>query len=1731
MASGEHEDDVQFVHERFGVSPEDLKPLAKVPSFSILVVALRSKVRDLNSLKEQMVLQEVNSEHKQNVTNRRALHLQEQLGSRNEIAKQFQEKAEELQKDVDASKEANCQIQSQLNSCSEEKNSLVLEKQQLNSRVIDMERKLSDSENLLRSFQEEKQKNEDLIQNLQQQMQEMEENQRNLTLNQSSSTFKEEIYLQEKNALVLDIKRLQDETKSMSEELASSKHSQNVLQEQVAALKTSNSELGQKYTSVVHESQTKSKDKGSNTSTTAMEVDDKIDVFDDLQKELEAQQRLTSLWESQCSELQSQLDKTVNNQSASKELDTSANSTFEEQLKMSKGQLKVANETISKLHSEVDRLASELQVTKQRKEVSPAGVGLFSSVAQRLNASQNPEISFTKVYSDNMRLQQAVLNLQQQLDRANDKICWFFYQIKERIPIFQQQREEIARNNVFMVDLSEKLSTSKEVINNTKQKYQVSKLQQEETQLRLMATQVQCQDLMREVQCLLLNLDYLQGTGNRSLPQKIQEALDNFSKQPSGNEVAVSVDIPNFTSVQEALAQVLQLRENIRTVECNLEIQKKASEYQLSIKTEELNEQHENVTNKLQSELKLANTKMQNFIHERSVLKEMLNMYKEKTVQKVSQKPPDMNGSSQAAVDDIEKQFETYRNEMVAANESLSKRINDLISQLEKTRKEANKVKYREQLSLQRLNVSKQNVDSLGKEMKELRTLNSYLQEVLNRQDLNAGKISEEHIQLKSLCSRMNSEIASLTSEKEVFGKIQQRLTSENSNLLSERERLTNLVSNLQSLLNEQQRIFSLNKLSFEAKNSEMKQAVNSLQGSNEKLEQALQSANDLANMKDTDINSLRIKLEEVEATKQEYVNIRNSLESENKGLQSQLKSESNKIEELQTRLSHQQSMTASERETELGSVVVGLRMENSSLQTGLNVSKDHTKRLEEAIRLAEETLEKLQQEYQTLRLSTSKQLEENRNYINALEKKGNDLEEKLRSVQQQHDYDNEQKDGKISLLIKENEQLSDDITSARNLEKELLQKQNLLQQENVKLSEGCRKARDAYEKELLRHANAMSNLQKLRAEYDSVLKRTNHVSEPTGSENLIAARELKDMPDSASATPDVIALRKQNALLLAQLQTPTDNDLSTLDITSEKLGSVMKLSLPDLQTYIKQMFNEANILACQRQLISIENKRLRKLVEQSNQIVLEFQSTQKASTTETSSDGAPIDNNLSRMVKLLNDSNKLLRKKEEEHNGIINNLQDKVFSLERELEVQNNHSHELENEVAGGKEMIRRVEEENQRLQQHNQQILHSLKENKITDASAETSNADEKLLVELRQNIEKLTTELESAKETIEKIESEKGAASNTIEQLTARSKTVAAAWRSKYDQLVAKSLEKHNQVRQQLSQKTSELESKIKETDALKEKLQKYEESEPFEDNARDHQDIKKVSDEFQKAEYITAQQRLAEATTELDATKKEVLSLREKIDQLDKEKISQSVGSGTTSGEEIEKKNQALKQAVLKLRSRITQEVQKNDAVSKQCTELETQLEKLRRSLDSQTQDASDSGSLRASDEQKLSTLLKEKENMLSGTFEIVFQEPFEKIVTSSSDFPDAVKTEWKKRQEELLKKIQEDTKQSHERQISNLRTELEMRSKLKLSMLEKNLAKVRAELQKTTQKDKNSSVEATQPKNDGKSSTVTSKTIESQKEPNGDKSSSGDSLKRPRSNAENEDSSLTIKKSK
>ncbi|EPX71387.1 medial ring protein Alm1 [Schizosaccharomyces octosporus yFS286] len=1727
MSSGEHEDDVQFVHERFGVSPEDLKHLAKVPSFSVLVIALRSKVRDMNSLKEQMVLQEVNSEHKQNVTNRRVLHLEEQLSSRNETVKQFQEKTEELQKDVDALREANSLIQSQVNKQSEEKNSLVIEKQEMNSRIADMERKLVESQNLLRTLHEEKQKGEDSVRNLQQQMREMEENQRNFTLNQSSKTLKEELYLQEKNALVSDIKLLQDETRNMSEELKSSRESQNILQEQVTSLKVSNSELQKKYAKVVHESQTKLRDEGSGTSTTAMEVDNQNDVFNDLQKELEAQQRLTTLWESQCSELKSQLNKSLNYQSTSEDLDTSSNESLKEQLETSKNQLKVANETINNLQSEVDKCASELQVTKERKEVSPTGVGLFSSIAQKLSASQNPEISFTKVYSDNMRLQQAVLNLQQQLDRANDKICWFFYQIKQRVPIFQQQREEIARNNVYMIDMSEQLSTSKEIINHTKQEFEGLKLQHEETHLRLMATQVQCRDLTREVQCLLLQLDHMQGAGIRDLPQNIQEALDKYSKQPSGDELTMSVEIPNFTSVQDALRQVLQLRENIRALECNLEIQKKASEYQLSIRTEELNDQHEHSTNALQNELKLANTKMENFVHERSVLKEMLNMYKEKLAQSVSQKTSTENGPSQA-VDDIEKQLEMYRSEMVAANESLSKRINDLISQLEQTRKEANKVKYREQLSLQRLNVSRQNVDSLRKEMNELKSLNGYLQEVLNRQDSNAGRIYEEHIQLKSLCSRMNSEIANLTSEKEVFGKIQQRLTSENDNLLAERERLTNLVSNLQSLLNEQQRIFSLNKISFETKNKELEEAINTLQDSNQKLENSLQLANELTNAKDIDIDSLRQKLDEVEATKQEHLKVKDSLELENRGLQSRISSEINKVEELQRKLSHQQSMSASERETELSSVVFDLKTENSSLQTSLNASNDNIKRLEEASRLAEETLEKLQREYQSLQLSTSKQLKENTENIKALEKRSNELEEKLIKAQQQHHNDNEQKDGRISVLIKENEQLTTEITDARNLEKKLLQKQRSLQQEVVKLSEDCRKAHDAYEKELLRHANAMSSLQKLRTEYESVLERTSNVSEPTESNNRIATREITDTPDLASTAPNVVALRKQNALLLAHIQTPTDPNSSTLDIKSEKLGFVMKLSLSDLQTYVKQMFNEVSILTCQKELTLIENKRLKKLVEQSNQIIIEFQSTQEVSTTEMSSDGTPTDNNLPQMVKLLNDSNKFLRKKEEEHNDIINKLQERVNSLERDLEAQLNHCRELENEVSSVKEITRRTEEDNQRLQQHNQQILYSLKENKVSDSSAEASKADEKLLDELRQNIEKLTTELNSTKETIEKLESEKTDASNTIEQLTARSKTVAAAWRSKYDQLVAKSLEKHNQVRQQLSQKTSELESKIQETNTLRGKLQKYEENGVSGDNDGDRQNLKEVSDDSQRAEYISTQQRLVEATAELDATKKEALSLRERIGQLDKEKSTQSAGCETTK-EEVEKKNQALKQAVLKLRSRITQEVQKNDAMSKQFKALEVQLEKLRESSESQTQNAHNSESSKTSDEQKWNSLLKEKEDMLSGTFQIVFEEPFEKIVTSSSDFPDAVKREWKKRQEGLLKKIQEETKQSHERQISNLRTELEMRSKLKLSMLEKNLAKVRAQLQESNAQDKDPSVKATQSKDDEKSSTITPKTNESTKESNDDQANA--SLKRPRSGGENEVSSSAIKKSK
>ncbi|CAB62414.1 Medial ring protein Alm1 [Schizosaccharomyces pombe] len=1663
MSSGGLEDDIQLVHEFLDVSFEDIKPLVSVNGFAVFISAIKTKVKDINALKDQLVLQEVNHEHKENVLTKKINFLEQQLQSSNN-------QAEESRNLISVLRNENESLKTNLENQNKRFDALTTENQSLrraNSELQEQSKiaseQLSIAKDQIEALQNENSHLGEQVQSAHQALSDIEERKKQHMFASSSSRVKEEILVQEKSALVSDLASLQSDHSKVCEKLEVSSRQVQDLEKKLAGLAQQNTELNEKIQLFEQKRSNYSSD---GNISKILETDPTS--IKELEEEVETQKRLTALWESKSSELQSEV-------AALQEKLTSQQSLYNnvtEELNNNKQQLLISENSLRELQEKYDSVVSELQVVKENKNTSvSAGVGLFSPLAQKLSAVQNPEFSFTKVYSDNMKLQQKVSSLKLQLDRLTNKFSSFCEQVKQRIPVVKQQRSEIVRNNIYMNFLSESLETSNNNLTKVQAELLSTKMRQEACYLQLTASRTQCSDLSREVICLMAELDHLNETKSRNVPATVQVALDEYAQNPStASETLVNKELANFSSIKEAVSKTLELREKVRALECDVEIQKQTVQYQISNAVKEnsntLSEQIKN----LESELNSSKIKNESLLNERNLLKEMLATSRSSILSHNSSAGniDDKMKSIDESTRELEKNYEVYRNEMTAIQESLSKRNQDLLSEMEAIRKELENSKYQQQLSTDRLTNANNDVEAFKKEAKELRSINQNLQDIISRQDQRASKFAEELLHVNSLAERLKGELNASKGEKDLRKRTQERLISENDKLLAERERLMSLVSDLQTFLNQQQLSDAARKVKFESEKESLSLSLQKLKESNEKMSNDLHSLQKSLEKSGIEyssrIKTLMLEKQSLSEDNRKLLDNQQMMEIKLQELNGVIELEKQRFSTLEAKFTQQKNTSYSEREALLESSLSDLQSKHTSLESQYNYSLRNIEQLQAASKLAEEMVERVKTEYDEYRLQTSESLEKNHLKITSLEQRIVILQDEIASSSLRCENITKDSETRVALLLEENKHLNNELSSHRNAEKQHLEKENDYKQQLLLVTEDLRKTREDYEKELLRHADARSTLQKLREDYTKALEQVEDLNKEIALKAGI--NESQPFPISEKEDPlrqEVYVLKKQNAMLLTQLQS---SNLNFAEITSPSpdLDSVMKLGLSDLQNHVKRISKEMEIISCQRQLLFLENKKLKRTVESSNRVIADLQRGITEKDVSSTSESVGERSNYLNMVALLNESNKSLRENLERNEEVITELREKIETLKTDLANFRLNKEQLESQLQTEKAAVKKLENSNEEYKRHNQEILLSL--NSSTSTSSDASRlknelvSKENLIEELNQEIGHLKSELETVKSKSEDLENERAQNQSKIEQLELKNTKLAAAWRTKYEQVVNKSLEKHNQIRQQLSQKTSELEAKVAECHQLNEQLNKPSAT----PTATTQSEPSTVSlEEFNstKEELSSTQRKLSEIMDILNTTKEEL----EKVRQNSNKSEGTSKDTEIPNEEEMERKK-VMQQEVLRLRSRIAKELQKNELLRKQNQVLQDQVKALQETVVSSEE--AESASVHA-DTKDLENL-KKTEEMLSVTFQVIFNESISDFSTSTADFTTFVQKEWEKRREILQKDVEEQVAQSHQKQLDNIRKELEMRNKLKLSMLEKNLARVRAELEQSKKKD-------------------------------------------------------------
>ena len=97
------------------------------------------------------------------------------------------------------------------------------------------------------------------------------------------------------------------------------------------------------------------------------------------------------------------------------------------------------------------------------------------------------------------------------------------------------------------------------------------------------------------------------------------------------------------------------------------------------------------------------------------------------------------------------------------------------------------------------------NYNGLRNENTELQKRSQQMGENAARQDLRTQQVAEELVEARSMSESLRNENANAKAEKDLWKRIETRMTEDNKSLMDERSRLNKLVSDLQNLQNERE--------------------------------------------------------------------------------------------------------------------------------------------------------------------------------------------------------------------------------------------------------------------------------------------------------------------------------------------------------------------------------------------------------------------------------------------------------------------------------------------------------------------------------------------------------------------------------------------------------------------------------------------------------------------------------------------------------------------------------------------------------------------------------------------------------------------------------------------------------------------------------------------------------------------------------------------------------------
>ncbi|KAK3675930.1 Protein mlp1 [Recurvomyces mirabilis] len=743
-------------------------------------------------------------------------------------------------------------------------------------------------------------------------------------------------------------------------------------------------------------------------------------------------------------------------------------------------------------------------------------------------------LSFTQVYSQMTEAQEELAHEQRRTKKLSDTLEDMVRELEQRGPELAEVRQDQERLEQEVLNFSTMLD---EAVQTRENAVKEAERWQNEAAAAAREGDVlrqQLRDLSTQIKILMVEMESRdQGLGEMSAQERVEleraargELADGDLDRmtDTGRFIAERLVVfRNVSDLQEKNQQMLRLVETLGDQLEGEEAQEK--ERQTAAYASE-NQELKQKVQRLQDELQATVTQIDSYMKERDMFRRMLqhrgqlpagdsevqSMFGQSVPPATpsrkngAMEPPTPRSKDVADLNKLLREqqtfFDQYRNESATDRRMLKEQVDGLAR--EKSAFQADVARMQSQLELAsgRYEMLQGNMNGIRGENQELQKRSQQLAEQAAKQDLRTQQVAEDLVEAKSLSDSLRNENANARAEKDLWRRIETRLTQDNQSLMDERSRLNKHVADLQNLQNERELADSESRRRLQTRTETLEAELVDVK---KKLEREVDDSRKASLRREYEEGQNRTRIDDLVKSlgsiREELVaakTTRDQLAARVDEMKIELRSAEEKVVALQPRPTPRSTSATQNGDGEAHSEELSaeqhLAIEVSDLRRDLEFAKNE---LEGAREQAEQ--------YKSISQATEEELAS----IN------------MTSVQYQEDMDQQlaEKDAKIHQLEQRVEDITAELTTTNNEMSELRTKaeevtraldeqkeaseselarlrddadrhgeEKKLMREDLKAqSEIAQQAQQSYEDELLKHAEAAKQLQQVRRDHNEL--------------------------------------------------------------------------------------------------------------------------------------------------------------------------------------------------------------------------------------------------------------------------------------------------------------------------------------------------------------------------------------------------------------------------------------------------------------------------------------------------------------------------------------------------------------------------------------------------------------------------------------------------------------------